>query len=269
MSQFLLGLLIGAAAVVLLLIPRYRLERETARREIALVAGNRAQFAEQMKAISADTLQQVSGQLEKLAAAQRVADRATAAGELSQRSQEIKRSLEPIADNLKRVSEEVARLERDRRTTHGEVRQMFETMTEEVGRLREQTGTLVTALRRPQVRGQWGELQLRNCVAAANMTEHVDFASQVSVNGSDGGRLRPDLVVHLPADRDIVVDAKVPMDAYLRGAGGRAHAARARRREGRADRHADDADRAAARDLLRLAPGEDRGVGPGDRGRRP
>ena len=59
-------------------------------------------------------------------------------------------------------------------------------------------------------------MQLRNCVAAANMTEHVDFVSQVSVNGSDGGRLRPDLVVHLPAERDVVVDAKVPMDAYLR-----------------------------------------------------
>ena len=59
-------------------------------------------------------------------------------------------------------------------------------------------------------------MQLRNCVAAANMTEHVDFVSQVSVSGSDGARLRPDLLVHLPAERDVVVDAKVPMDAYLR-----------------------------------------------------
>jgi DNA recombination protein RmuC len=59
-------------------------------------------------------------------------------------------------------------------------------------------------------------MQLRNCVAAANMTEHVDFAAQVTVDGGDGSRLRPDLVVHLPAERDVVVDAKVPMDAYLR-----------------------------------------------------
>ncbi len=93
---------------------------------------------------------------------------------------------------------------------------MFESMSAEVGRLRDQTGTLVSALKRPQVRGAWGEMQLRNCVAAANMTEHVDFVSQVSVSGSDGSRLRPDLVVHLPAERDVVVDAKVPMDAYLR-----------------------------------------------------
>jgi DNA recombination protein RmuC len=190
--------------------------RAAAEEKIALVSGNREQLAEQMKAISTDALRQVSEQVEKLAAARREADRATAAGELGKRSEEIKRSLDPIAQNLKRVSDEVARLEHDRRTTHGQVRQMFESMSAEVGRLRDQTGTLVSALKRPQVRGAWGEMQLRNCVAAANMTEHVDFLSQVSVSGSDGGRLRPDLVVHLPAERDVVVDAKVPMDAYLR-----------------------------------------------------
>jgi DNA recombination protein RmuC len=189
--------------------------RAATEEKIALVSGNREQLTEQMKAISADTQRQVSEQLEKLAAAQRAADRANAAGELGKRTEEIKRSLDPIAEHLKRVSSEVERLERDRRTTHGQVRQLFESMTAEVGRLRDQTGTLVSALKRPQTRGAWGEMQLRNCVEAANMTEHVDFASQVSVS-RDGSRLRPDLVVHLPADRDIVVDAKVPMDAYLR-----------------------------------------------------
>jgi DNA recombination protein RmuC len=190
--------------------------RAATEEKIALVAGNREQLAEQMRAISADALGQVSGQLEKLATAQREADRATAVGELGKRSEEIKQAVDPIARNLTRLSDEVARLEQDRRTTHGQVRQMFEAMTAEVGRLRDQTGTLVSALKRPQVRGAWGEMQLRNCVAAANMTEHVDFLAQASVTGSDGGRLRPDLVVHLPAERDVVVDAKVPMDAYLR-----------------------------------------------------
>jgi DNA recombination protein RmuC len=187
--------------------------RAATEEKIALVAGNREQLAAQMKAISADTLRQVSEHVEKLAAAQREADRASAAGELGKRTEEIRRSLDPIAENLKRVSDEVSRLEHDRRTTHGQMRQMFESMSAEVGRLRDQTGTLVSALKRPQVRGAWGEMQLRNCVAAANMTEHVDFVAQMTV---DGGRLRPDLVVHLPADRDVVVDAKVPMEAYLR-----------------------------------------------------
>src|SRR5215211_1158587 len=251
-AMFVLGVLSGAAALAFLLVPRLRAavdsaravhvalehaERLAAEREsaherrlaelriataekIALVAGNRQQLAEQMKAISSDTLQQVSEQVEKLAAVQREADRATAAGELGKRTEEIKRSLDPIAQNLKRVSDEVTRLEQDRRATHGQMRQVFESMSAELSRLRGETGTLVCALKRPQVRGAWGEMQLRNCVAAANMTEHVDFASQLSVNGSDGARLRPDLVVHLPAERDVVVDAKVPMDAYLRALGG-------------------------------------------------
>ena len=243
-AMFVLGLFAGAAGLAALLVPRLRVAVESARaaglelrlaaeresaherrlaelraateEKIALVSGNREQLAEQMKAISGDTLRQVSEQVERLAAAQREADRATAAGELGMRTEEIKRSLDPIAQNIKRVSEEVMRLEQDRRTTQGQMRQMFESMGAEVGRLRDQTGTLVSALKRPQVRGAWGEMQLRNCVEAANMTEHVDFVSQVSVSGSDGARLRPDLLVHLPAERDVVVDAKVPMDAYLR-----------------------------------------------------
>jgi DNA recombination protein RmuC len=190
--------------------------RAATEEKISLVAGNREQLAEQMKAISADVLQKVSEHVETLGTAQREADRATAAGELGKRTEEIKRIVAPIAEHLKRVSDEVADLERDRRTTAGQMRQMLESVSAEVARLRDQTGTLVTALKRPQVRGAWGEMQLRNCVAAANMTEHVDFASQVSLSDSEGGRLRPDLVVHLPGERDVVVDAKVPMDAYLR-----------------------------------------------------
>ena len=220
---FLVGLIAGAGAVSVLLIPRLKVadERESAHErqlaelraatedKIALVSGTREQLAEQMKAISGDVLRQVTEQA-------READRASAAGELGKRTEEIKRTLDPIAENLKRVSDEVARLEHDRRTTHGQMRQMFEAMGTELGRLRDETGTLVSALKRPQVRGAWGEMQLRNCVTAANMTEHVDFVSQASVSGADGNRLRPDLVVHLPAERDVVVDAKVPMDAYLR-----------------------------------------------------
>jgi DNA recombination protein RmuC len=190
--------------------------RAATEKQIALVSGNREQLAEQMKAIAADTLRQASEHVEKLATAQRAADRASAAGELGKRTEEIRRALDPITENLKRVNDQVSRLEEDRRTTHGQVRQLFESMSAEVARLRDETGTLVSALKRPQVRGAWGEMQLRNSVAAANMTEHVDFASQVSVSDKDGSRLRPDLVVHLPADRDVVVDAKVPMDAYLR-----------------------------------------------------
>src|SRR3954469_17709178 len=190
--------------------------RAATEEKIVLVSGNREQLAEQMKAISADTLRQASEQVERLATAQRAADRASAAGELGKRTEEIKRALDPITENLKRVNDQVSRLEQDRRTTYGQVRPLFESRGGEVARLRDQTGTLVSALKRPHVRGAWGEMQLRNCVTAANMTEHVDFVTQASVTGPDGHRLRPDLVVHLPAEREVVVDAKVPMEAYLR-----------------------------------------------------
>ena len=145
-ASFLLGLLIGAGAFAILLLPRLRAAHE---RQLALVTGNREQLAEQMKAISSDALRQATEQLEKLGTAQREADRATAAGELGKRTEEIKRSLDPIAQNLKRVSDEVARLEQDRRTTHGQTRQMFESMSAEVGRLRDQTGTLVVGAQAP------------------------------------------------------------------------------------------------------------------------
>src|SRR4051794_14418975 len=135
---FLLGFLAGAAVSAILLVPRLRAAAESTHErrladlraateeKIALVTGNRAQLAEQMKAISADVLRQVSEHAEQVAKAQREADRATAAGELGKRSEEIKRALDPIAESVKRVTDEVARLEHDRRTTRGELRQMFE-----------------------------------------------------------------------------------------------------------------------------------------------
>src|SRR4051812_24663611 len=146
---FLFGLFVGAAATAAFLVPRLQSahERQLAQlraateEKIALVTGNREHFAEQMKAISSDTLRVVSEHVERQAAKQREVDRADAAGELGKRTEEIKRSLDPIAENLKRVSDEVTRLEHDRRTSQGQLRQMFESMSAEVGRLRDQTGT--------------------------------------------------------------------------------------------------------------------------------
>jgi len=97
-----------------------------------------------------------------------------------------------------------------------------------------ETGALVSALKRPQVRGSWGEIQLKNVVRMAGMTDHVDFHAQVTIRDGDDGTLRPDMTVHLPTGRDIVVDSKVPLDAYLAAleAGGDDA------RDGHLDRHA-------------------------------
>jgi DNA recombination protein RmuC len=91
------------------------------------------------------------------------------------------------------------------------MRELVGATNEQLGKLRTETGALVSALKRPQVRGSWGEIQLRNVVRVAGMTDHVDFHAQASVDGT----LRPDMTVHLPTGRDIVVDSKVPLDAYL------------------------------------------------------
>ena len=142
-------------------------------------------------------------QLSRLAEAQRAADRESA-----------ERVIAPIADTLRKVEAQMTSLDRDRRQAQGQTGELFEQMRRQVDQLRGETGQLVTALRRPQVRGSWGEMQLRNCVEAAGMTAHVDFTEQESVATEDG-RLRPDMVVRMPGGGTVVVDSKVPLDAYL------------------------------------------------------
>lgn len=190
------------------------LQRATTEK-IDLLTANRADFVREMEAISAKALHGATEQVTRLAAEARSAERAAATGDARVRSEELKRVVAPIAEHLKNVETQVAQLQLDRKSTQGTVRELFETVTREVDRLRLETTTLVSALKRPQVRGAWGEMQLRNVVKSARMTEHVDFHDQVTVDGGDDGRFRPDMTVHLPTDRDIVVDAKVPLDAYL------------------------------------------------------
>jgi DNA recombination protein RmuC len=190
------------------------LERATAEK-VTLLSGNREDFAKEMKAIASETLKGANEQLARFAEETRKADRERASGEMRARAAEIKQVVAPIAEHLQKVQSQVETLERDRKETHGTVRQLFETVTHEVGKLRMETGALVSALKRPQVRGSWGEIQLRNVARIAGMTDHVDFHDQRTLDAGDDGRLRPDMTVHLPTGRDVVVDSKVPLDAYL------------------------------------------------------
>ena len=209
------------------------LERVT-REKVELLTAGREALRTDMQAISSEVLKGATEQITKLAAEARRADAEAAKGELSVRAAEIRETVAPIAKHLERVGTQVEALERDRRATQATIRQMFESTTSELGRLRMETGALVSALKRPQVRGSWGEIQLKNVVRVAGMTDHVDFHAQVTVRDGDDGALRPDMTVHLPTGRDIVVDSKVPLDAYLTAL----EAASDEERDAHLDRHA-------------------------------
>lgn len=135
--------------------------------------------------------------------------------EATVQSQEaVARAVAPLHETLRRYEQRVAELERERVDAYAELREQVRAMSVVSGELRTETKQLVAALRAPQVRGRWGEHQLRRIVEAAGMLEHCDFAEQVSSATDDQG-VRPDLVVRLHGGRSVVVDAKAPFDAYL------------------------------------------------------
>jgi DNA recombination protein RmuC len=180
----------------------------------ALARPNRRRMHDELKAISADVLVQTGDSLARRLEEQRRAEQERASGELATRTAEFKGLVQPVQEKLGRMEGEIARLERERRQAHGELAQMVRMLGDGVGTLRQETGNLVSALKRPSTRGSWGEIQLRNAVEMAGMVAHCDFLEQHTI-AADGGVLRPDMLVRLPGGKLIVVDAKVPLDAYL------------------------------------------------------
>ena len=136
---------------------------------------------------------------------------------LKEREQAIEALVKPIQETLARTSEALREIEVERQRDFGSLRQNLTDMRDSHSALQRETRNLVQALSKPQVRGQWGEIALRRLVELAGMTAHCDFEEQVHVAGTDGA-LRPDMVVHLPEGRDIVIDVKTPLDAYLTAA---------------------------------------------------
>ena len=137
-----------------------------------------------------------------------------AQGALKEREQAINAMVKPIQESLARTAETLREIEGERQRDFGSMRQYLNDMRNSHAALQLETRNLVKALSKPQVRGQWGEITLRRLVELAGMTRHCDFEEQVHVVGEDGS-MRPDMVIHMPDDRDLVVDVKTPLDAYL------------------------------------------------------
>ena len=152
---------------------------------------------------------------------------------LGQRQKEIDASLTPLRSALERYEGGIRGLEQARDQAYGSLKTEVERLARLSERLQGETGNLVTALRSPQVRGRWGEITLHRVVELAGMTQHCDYVEQMTIE-TDSGRLRPDMVVKLPGGRTIVVDAKVPLAAYLEAIG----AASDEERRGAMTRHA-------------------------------
>lgn len=130
------------------------------------------------------------------------------------RENAIQTLLKPLEDALKSTHEQLGHLDKSTRQTQGELSGQLKAMSNAQAILHQETRHLAHALRRPEVRGQWGELTLKRLLELSGMNDHADFAEQVSLQ-TEEGLIRPDLIVHLPQGRQIVVDVKTPLDAYL------------------------------------------------------
>jgi DNA recombination protein RmuC len=192
----LIGLILGAAGAA------------------AVIKPNRERLRDELKSMSVDVLAQTGESLAQRLADQRSAEEERASGEMATRTAEIKRLVEPVQEKLGSLESELSRLERERRDSQVQLSEMVRTLTQGTDTLRKETGNLVSALKRPSTRGSWGEIQLRNVVEMAGMVSHCDFVEQSTIQSEDG-QLRPDMLVRLPGGKLVVVDSKVPLDAYL------------------------------------------------------
>lgn len=138
-------------------------------------------------------------------------------GDLTQRQAAVEGVAKPIAESLEKLDVQIRELESARQHAFGGLEQRLDTLSQRETELQKETASLVNALRAPHVRGRWGEITLRRVAELAGMVERCDFTEQETV-ATENGRIRPDMIVRLPGDRTIVVDAKVPLTAYLEAA---------------------------------------------------
>jgi DNA recombination protein RmuC len=189
-------------------------EHEARERNAELLRQSEAQVRLAIENASRAALDANSETFLKLAREVFGTDHARASASLKEREEAIRQLVEPLKLALVRQEEQTQLLERERRETAGKLSGQIENLVKVQDLLQRETRNLSTALRRPEVRGRWGEITLRRVVELAGMAEHCDFVEQAQV-GSDAGALRPDLEVRMPDSRTIVVDAKTPLDAYL------------------------------------------------------
>ncbi|MEW6776652.1 MAG: DNA recombination protein RmuC [Bdellovibrionota bacterium] len=190
------------------------LEKKASDEKLAQLVEAEKKLSDAFKALSAEALHTNNQAFLNLAKATLEKYQAEAKGDLEQRQKAVEHLVTPLKESLTKMGSQIEVLEKSRSEAYGALKQQVGSLLESQQKLQGETANLVKALRAPQTRGRWGEVQLKRVVELAGMTAHCDFYEQVSVRTEDG-RMRPDMIVKLPGGKQIVVDAKAPLLAYL------------------------------------------------------
>lgn len=190
------------------------LERKASEEKVALLNRMTDELRESFQALSADALKSNNQAFLQLANATLEKFQSEAKGDLELRQQAVENLVAPIGESLKKVDAQIQQIESARNQAYGDLTAQVRSLIVTQEKLQSETGNLVKALRTPTVRGRWGEIQLKRVVEIAGMLSYCDFVEQETVTTS-AGRLRPDLIVRLPGGKNVVVDAKTPLLAYL------------------------------------------------------
>ena len=196
------------------LLARMEEERKAVAEKLALMEDVQARLQDTFKALSSDALKHNNQSFLQLAGEHLAKVQESAKGDLELRQKTIEGLVKPIKESLTQVDARIQEMEKSRQNAYVELTQQVKFLASDQVDLKKETRKLVDALRRPTVRGRWGEMQLKRVVELSGMVGYCDFTEQTSVTTEDG-RLRPDMVVRLPGGKNVVVDAKAPLEAYL------------------------------------------------------
>ncbi|HXY49247.1 MAG TPA: DNA recombination protein RmuC [Terriglobales bacterium] len=196
------------------LVTRLELEKQADAEKLQLVERATDELRHAFQALAADALRSNNQSFLELAKENLEKFQSQAKGDLEARQKEVETLVAPIADSLAKVDTQIQQMEKERAGAYAKLAEQVHSLVTTQKELQIETGNLVKALRAPSVRGRWGEIQLRRVVEIAGMAAYCDFEEQVTVTSAQG-RMRPDLIVKLPGGKNVVVDAKTPLHAYL------------------------------------------------------